>query len=620
MEFLLYLALVPALAFAAQWIAWRANLPSILLLLVIGVVLGQFIRPDAILAEISGGDESQTGPRLLFPFVSLAVAVIMFEGGMSLKLKELQESGAAALRLCTVGAGLTAIGSAIAAHYCLGFDWRMATLLGAILLVTGPTVIGPLMRQVKPSQRVANSLKWEGIVIDPVGAVAAVLVFEVLMLRGDEAGLVDALLLLGETVAVGAISGIIGGIALTYGIRRFLIPDHLHGIASFGGTLLMFAVSNHFAHESGLIAVTTFGVWMTNQKDLDVEHIVEFFEHLRTISIGCLFILLSSRVELTSLGPSIWRSGLFLVILILVVRPISVFVALVGSRLNFREQVFVASIAPRGIVAAAVSSIFALQVEQSNQLSLSGSDQLAGTTFLVIVTTVTVYGLAASPIARLLHLSQDTTNGVLIAGADEWVIGFATELKQAGCNVVMVDTNFRKVTRAKLAGINAFCANILNEHVRDELPMSNLGHMLAMTQNDEVNSLALREYQQVFGRANTYQLTIKTDTRRAMTKTSMARELFGPELTHSRLSQLCRSGMEFKATRLTEELSFQQLKEFYQEFYVLAIFAANQRLDVITVDEPTNPVAGDTVIALVRKKPELTEQSETQSESTKANA
>ncbi|MEM9369163.1 MAG: cation:proton antiporter [Planctomycetota bacterium] len=166
MELLLYLALVPALGVTAQWLAWRTRLPGILLLLIFGILLGQFVQVDVFFAELTGGDEG-AGPNLLFPIVSLSVAVIMFEGGLSLRLRELRESGSASLRLVTLGALFTFVGNAAAAIWILGFPWRISLLLGAILVVTGPTVIGPLLRQVRPSKRVAATLKWEGIVIDP---------------------------------------------------------------------------------------------------------------------------------------------------------------------------------------------------------------------------------------------------------------------------------------------------------------------------------------------------------------------------------------------------------------------------------------------------------------------
>ncbi|QEG01732.1 K(+)/H(+) antiporter NhaP [Stieleria maiorica] len=599
MEFLLYLALIPALAVAAQWIAWRTNLPGILLLLLIGVAVGGLTRPDDLLAELVNGDPTTTGPRLLFPLVSLAVAVIMLEGGLSLKLSDLREAGSPAFRLCTLGAAITAITTTIAAHFCFCFGWRLSALLGAILVVTGPTVIGPLLQQVKPSRRVSNTLKWEGIVIDPIGAVLAVLVFEILLLHPGQANLGQGAMLLGWTVLVGTVLGAAGGLLLTYGIRRYLIPDHLHGVVALTTALLLFAVSDHFAHESGLITVTVLGIWLTNQHNFDIEHIIEFQEHLRTLLIGCLFIVLGSRVDISAVGQVGWSGLLFVAVLILVVRPASVFLSLLGSGLNLREQAFIATLAPRGIVAAAVSSIFALRIEQTAKINVADADQLATITFIVIVGTVAVYGLLASPIARWLGLSDPNRNGLLIAGADDWVIRLAMELKKVGCPVVMIDTNYRKVTKAKLEGLEAICANLMNEHAREELPLSGIGHMLAMTPNDEVNSLAVRECRSIFGRANTYQLTFKSENPRGMTRHLMGRELFEPGLTHTRINQLFAAGFEFKTTAISDEFTFKDFQELYSEQYVLAILTEKKSLEIITTDEPAAPAAGDTLLALV---------------------
>ena len=599
MDFLLYLAVIPALAVAAQWVAWRTKFPGILLLLVIGLAVGHFIRPDDLLADLVDGDATTTGPKILFPLVSLAVAVIMFEGGLSLKLNELREAGSPAFRLCTLGAAITAASTSVAAHFCFDFSWRLSGLLGAILVVTGPTVIGPLLRQVQPSRRVANTLKWEGIVIDPVGAVLAVLVFEFLLLKSGQLEFGHGLMLLGWTVAVGTALGVLGGVLLANGIRRYLIPDHLHGVASLVVALLLFAISDYFAHESGLITVTVLGLWLTNQRGFDIEHIVEFQENLRTLLIGCLFIVLGSRVEISLMWEVGWTGLLFVAVLILIVRPLSVFVSLFGSGLNLREQTFIAALAPRGIVAAAVSSIFALRIDQAADLDFLGAEQLDTITFMVIIGTVTVYGLSASPIARALGLSDPNRNGVWIAGADDWVIQFGLELKKAGCPVVMVDTNYRKITRAKLAGLEGVCANIMNEHAVEELPISGVGHMLAMTPNDEINSLAVRECRSIFGRANTYQLTFKSDNPRGMTRNLMGRELFEPGLSHSRIRDLVAQGFEFKSTAISEAFTYQDFKELYPAEYVLAVIEEKSVLNIVTVDEPVNPSAGETVIALV---------------------
>ncbi|NNE00320.1 MAG: sodium:proton antiporter [Pirellulaceae bacterium] len=603
MDLLLYLAIVPALGVTAQWIAWRTNLPGILLLLLFGGILDQFVQLDGFLAELTGGSDT-TGATLLFPLVSLSVAVIMFEGGLSLKLAELREAGSAALRLCTIGALITCVLAAAAAHFTLDFPWRLAFLLGGILTVTGPTVIGPLLRQVRPSKRVASTLKWEGIVIDPIGAVLAVLVFDQLMLHAKEATVAAALLMLLETALIGIVLGVAGGALLSLVLRRFWLPDQLHGVAALAVGLLLFAISNHFAHESGLITVTVMGLWLTNQRNLDIEHIIEFKENLRTLLIGCLFIVLGSRVDLQDITAIGWPGLGFLVVLIVLVRPVSVFLSLLGSPLNFREQLFVAGLAPRGIVAAAVSSVFALEMERhAAELNIPGSEQLATVTFMVIVGTVAVYGLAASPLARWLDLADESTNGVLIAGADAWVRDFALTLQQSGIPVLLVDTNYNKVSNARVSGVPAVCANILNEHVIEDLPLTGIGRLLAMTPNDEINSLAVRECTHLFERSRVYQLTFNVENlhhRRGLTKNLMGRELFGKGNTFSEFKELHTAGARFKTTPLTDEFTYDDFVQQYGDgATLLCAVNGDGSISFDTVDQPLVPKSGQSVICLV---------------------
>ncbi|MEM8669512.1 MAG: sodium:proton antiporter [Planctomycetota bacterium] len=607
MDFLLYLALIPALGLTAQWLAWRTSLPSILLLLLFGVLLGSFIRPDDLLAEITGGDAT-AGAEIMFPLVSLAVAVIMFEGGLTLQLRELREAGTAALRLCTLGAVITFVGASFAARWTLGFDWILCFLLGGVLVVTGPTVIGPLLRQVRPSKRVAATLKWEGIVIDPIGAVLAVLVFELLVLHPGDASVGAAIWLLIKTAAVGGILGVAGGAGLTFLYRNFLVPDHLQGVFALSAGLLLFAVSNFLAHESGLITVTVLGIWLTNQKGFDIEHIIEFKENLRTLLIGCLFIVLGSRVEASDITAIGWPGIGFLAMLIVFVRPVSALVSLMGTPLEMRERLFVAGLAPRGIVAAAVSSVFALEIERNaDGLMLEGSDQLATVTFFVIVGTVAVYGLSALPLAKWLGLSDERTNGLLIAGADAWVRDFAKVLKKTGIPVLLVDSNFNKISKARIDGIDCVCANILNEHALEELPMAGIGRMLAMTPNDEVNSLAVRECRTIFDRANLYQLTFNFSNqhgRRGLTKNLMGRELFGEGKTFTVLRDLHEAGATFKSTTLTEEFTYDDYTQHYGDgSTLLCVVKEDKSLSVTTVKDPVLPLPGQTIIALVTSVP-----------------
>jgi CPA1 family monovalent cation:H+ antiporter len=623
MEFLLYLAIVPALGFAAQWLAWRTNLPSILVLLLFGMVLGQFVKPDVLLAELLGGDPSSS-PALLFPLVSLAVAVIMFEGGLSLDLSELRESGTAAFRLCTVGAAITWAGGALAAYATLGFGWRLSALLGAILVVTGPTVIGPLLRQVRPRRRVATTLKWEGIVIDPIGAILAVLVFEEVM-ADPQASVGGAIVLLLRTVTVGLATGVLGGAALTAAFRRFLVPDNLQGVCALSLSLLLFAICDHFAGESGLIAVTVLGIWLSNQKHFDVEHIIEFKENLRTLLIACLFIVLGSRVNLSDVLEVGWPGIGLLVLLIVIVRPVSVFVSLLGTPLDLREKTFIAALAPRGIVAAAVGSVFAIKMEPlADDLGIPAASQLDTVTFLVIVGTVTVYGLLASPLAKRLGLAEESTNGVLIAGADAWIREFAIELKKSGILVLLVDTNFNKISNARTSGLDAICGNILNEHLRDELTLTGIGKMLAMTPNDEVNSLALRECRTLFDRANLYQLSFNPDNqhyRRGMTKNLMGRELFDRDLTHTRMRQLHAWGATFKTTPLSEAFDYAAfLARYGSAATLLCVIGPNGNLRINTVASPLAPTPGDKVVTLIRAPEDVTADVRTTTESDPAES
>lgn len=608
MDLLSYLALVPTLGVLAQWLAWRSRLPAILLLLVFGIALGQWISPDALLAQLVGAEgteeEAAIGPLLLFPLVSLSVAIILFEGGLSLRLRELREAGRPTFRLVTAGTVITMILASFAAHWILGFAWRLSFLLGAILTVTGPTVIGPLLQQIRPSRRIASTLKWEGIVIDPVGAVLAVLVFEELLVNTDgfQAGL--ALQLLAKMVVVGCGLGIAGGVFLAQAFRRFWVPDQLHGIVALAVALGLFALSDSVAEEAGLITVTVLGIWLANQKQTEIEHIIEFKEHLRTLLIGCLFIVLGSRLNPADVLAFGVPGLAFLVVIILVVRPVSVLLSLWGTQLDWRERTFLASVAPRGIVAAAVSSVFALKLGHGEaSVVLADADQLVTVTFLVIIGTVTVYGLSAGLLARLLHLAQPNPQGVLIAGADPCARAIAKALHDQKVPVLMVDTNYNKVSAAKMDGIPADCVNILSDHARDELDLSGMGRLLAMTPNDEVNSLAVREFRPVFGRAGVYQFDYAqaaTSRRRSLSHSLSGRTLFAEELTFRELEKQFAAGARLKTTKLSDEYQLDDFRELYGDSaYILFAIQEDGKVVVNTADMPITPMPGQTLITWV---------------------
>jgi len=637
---LMYLAGIPLLGILAQWLAWKFRFPSILLLLGFGILLGQFTTPEQLLAKVAAMDRSaddlsaedppaepdpemaaRVGARLLLPIVALSVAIILFEGGMTLRVHELKQTGHVIFRLVTLGVVVSAVLTTVAAHLLFGLHWRTAALLGAILVVTGPTVIAPLLRQIQPSRRIGSIAKWEGIVIDPVGAVLAVLVFEVTLLAHGEAGFMAAVALLAEAAAVGAVLGALGAGLLILVLRQFWVPDFLHGVLFLTVALVTFVASNLLSHESGLITVTVAGVILANQKQAPVKHIIEFKEHLRVLLISCLFIVLGSRVNVQQIADLGWQGPVFVGLMIAIVRPASVYLSCLGSELNYRERTFLAFMAPRGIVAAAVTSVFALEVLQlagarPELKSLAAdAERLVPITFLVIMGTVAFYGLLAGPLARRLKLAQPNPQGVLFGGATYWVRETAKVLRDEGFQILLIDTNFRNVAAAKMEGLQAECASIISDYVHEEVDLAGIGRLLAVTPSDEVNTLACMEFSRIFGREGVYQLAPwnPNTPRRETASTHMrGRTLFGSQITHSELAYRLNNGAQIKKTSITEEFTYEQFRQMYgrSAIVMFRIISTGQKLVVCTAEESPPPEPGQTLIVLVGPLPEPTPEVE----------
>lgn len=584
----LYLTAVLLLGIGAQWIAWRARLPAILVLLVFGFAAGQVADPDHLI-----------GRQLLFSVVSLSVAVILFEGGLSLRIRELRETGRAVFCLVTLGVLVTWLLTAAAAWLLLDFGPTMALLAGAILVVSGPTVIVPLLRHVRPVRQVGAIVKWEGIVNDPIGAVLAVLVFGVV---SETAGvtefqgmLLDILVGLTFTLLVGSAIAVIMAVILVQMLKRFWVPDFLQNAAFLAAVIAAFTLSNSLRHESGLVTVTVLGIILANQRSVTIKHVVEFKENLRVLLISVLFIVLASRLqlsELTSLGAGGFA---FLATLLFVVRPAAVFLATLGAGLRLKERLFLAWIAPRGIVAAAVASVFALELEQA--------DVLVPVTFLVIVGTVTVYGLTAGPLARWLKVADPNPQGILFAGAAPFVQAIAAAVKAQGHQVLLVDTNYANIAAARMKGLPTCWANILSEYAREEIDFGGIGRLIAMTPNDMVNAMAAQQFTEFFGRAEVYQLPVKaTDVERqeALSQDRLGRVLFAPEATYARLAQRLAAGAVVKATTLTNEFEYQAFRDLYgKTAIVLFVITDAGKLTISTAGNPVTPSPGQTLISIV---------------------
>lgn len=587
---LIGLAATVFLGVSAQWIAWRISLPSILLLLLFGVVVGPvagWLDPDHL-----AGD-------MLLPFVSISVALILYEGGLTLRFSELPAVGAVIMRLVTLGALITGLIATFAARLCFHVDWGIAALLGAIFTVTGPTVIGPLLRQIRPAGASGRVLKWEGIIIDPIGALLAVLVFEILVSSGHSATNVFAVGVV-RTVLVGGGLGLVGAGLLTLMLARYWIPDFLQNAVSLMLVIVTHVAANHMQDEAGLFAVTVMGIALANQRFADVKHIVEFKENLRVLLISTLFILLSARLELSDLFAGHWWSGpLFVTILVGVARPLSVFAATMGNQLKPREKWFIAAMAPRGIVAAAVASIFALRLEEAGY---PDAGVLVPITFMTIIGTVAIYGLSSPWVAQRLGVADRNPQGILFVGAAPWVRSLAKVLSERGYATRLIDNNRGNITAARMAGLPAFHGSALGEHLLDDLDLGGIGRLFAMTPNDWVNALACQRFNRIFGVNHCYQLPprIESGKQSAQHKHLHGRWLFAENANYPTLGERFARGGKVKATRITDEFT---LDDFYEhngkDAIPLMMISEQGSLQPLTPRDKLDPQPGQTIVALV---------------------
>lgn len=578
---LVYLTLILSLGVAAQWLAWRFKLPSILLLLGFGFALGQVsgVRIDDFLAPGDG----HSSP--LLSAVGLFVAIILFEGGLTLKFRELKESGLPILRLCTfavaISCGLTTAFMVLA----LGYDLRLAALVGSILTVTGPTVIAPLLRHVNPTRKMASIVKWEGIVVDPIGAILAVLVFKIAIAGDFVAAQAQIWQALGLMFAVGVIGALVLAKAVELLLKHHLVPDYLQPVFLLSVVAVAFTGSNLLEKEAGLLTVTVLGIALANQRSVSVRHILEFKENLRILIISLLFIVLSGRISTEELGGALTKGLYLLAFLILIGRPVSVLGSLIFSnRTNMKERAFLAFLAPRGIVAAAVTSIFALEFEAAanhgtfgenlSPVILEQSRELVALVFLIIVGTVSIYGLAASPLARRLGLAAKNVSGVLFAGANPWARAVAKILHEDEHRVVLLDTNYGNVSAAKMLGLEAMRANILSEFAEEELDLNGIGTLIAGTANDDVNSMAAQRFTHQFGRAGVWQLAPvnrETHHRKSTSDEIRAEFPFSAQPDHQLLTQTVAEGGQMKKSQMTEKFNFEKFKETYPSAIVMFI-------------------------------------------------
>ena len=441
-----------------QWGAWRVQLPAIIFLLLTGIMVGPvlgLLHPEALLG------------KFFFPFISISVAVILFEGSLTLRFKEILGFEAVIRNMVSFGMVVTWLITAVTAHYVVGMCWQIAFLFGAITVVTGPTVIAPILRTVRPTANVANILRWEGIVIDPIGAALAVLVYEYIITASAGSPWGHTLLFFLRLLIVGTTIGAGSGYFLGLALRSNWIPDFLRNIATLSAVLVSFIIANGLQAEAGLVTVTVMGIWLANMKNVDVQGIIDFKESISLLLISLLFITLAARIDLQALLDLGWRALLLFFAIQFLARPLNIVISATGSKLSWPERHFLAWIAPRGIVAAAISALFAVQLERAG---FADANLLSPLTFFVIIATVLLQSTTARMVARWLKVVEPEPKGFLIVGANIVARSLAHALTHNGVKVLLADTVRGNVTKAKIEGLSCYFGNPFSEHADQFLP------------------------------------------------------------------------------------------------------------------------------------------------------
>lgn len=590
---LLMLALIGLIGLFCQWFAWRVKLPAILFLLLSGILLGPVsgvLDPDALFGD------------LLFSFISLSVAIILFEGSLTLKRSELDEVGSVVRKLVSYGALLNALITTVFTHYLTGLSWSLSALFGAIMVVTGPTVIMPMLRTVKPNALLSRTLRWEGIVIDPLGALFAVLIFEWIVAQETSSDLMHVLAVFGETIAAGTLIGVAVGYGFGLMLRHRQIPLYLQNFAAITMVTGAFAISNTIMHESGLLAVTIMGIWLANMRGVHTRDILNFKESLTLILVSSLFIILSARLEFDGLIALGWGALGVLLMMQFIARPAKVFLSTMNSNFSRNERLLLAWVGPRGIVAAAITAVFALKLES---LQIVNADLLVPLAFSVIIGTVVIQSATARLLTKHLGVNAPDTKGFLVIGANPVAIAISSALQSAKIETVLCDTDWNNISAARMAGLKTYYGNAMSDHAELHLDLTSLGGMIGLSRNHAVNTTAALRFREDFGPRKMFVLSgvqdKKAHSKYRASEFYAGRVLMGADWSYRKLySLLYRYEAQIKNTQLSEEYSFSQWQEDNDSQRTVPLFVTdnNDGLFWFTEDTELEPQAGWKVFAL----------------------
>lgn len=604
----LAIPLVVLLGIACQWLSWRVHLPAILFLLLAGLTIGPYLNifnPSEYFGDV------------LKHLISFSVAIILFEGALTLRFRQIKTVFPFVRNIITVGAFVSLVLTALITHYIMNMSWSLSLLFGALVMVTGPTVITPLLRNTRANARVSSILKWESVLIDPIGAITAVVIFNFIISSntGEHSGIWS---IIGQFVSMSISAGAIGfftGVLIYWILRKYLLPDYLRDIAILGIILGTFELSNLLYHDSGLLAVTITGLVLANVRLQQIHEIWHFKEKLSTLLVSILFILLASNISIETLRLLDWKSLVVVLLLMVLVRPASILASTLlftnkersFHKLNWGEKLFLGCIAPRGIVAASISSLFAIELYS---LGIEEAAILAPLTFLVIVATVLINGISSKHLALLFKVAEPHPQGFLFLSANKFSRLLASSLQQEGFIVKLVDNNWSHVRAAKIQHLDAYHGNILSEEIEAEADLSGIARLFALTSNQEANVLACVDYRNQFGSSEVYRLSSKENRRLGINQMTddkqIGRILFGEQYHLNRINNFIHHHGVIKKIALTEQYTYEKYTEEYKDKGIALLAFRQNKVNpaikdvwVRTMDAEFNPGAGWSILVLI---------------------
>ncbi|TYR75766.1 sodium:proton antiporter [Rossellomorea vietnamensis] len=586
------LMLIGLLGILSQWAAWRFRMPAIVIMSIVGLLAGPLL--GIIHPEEDFGD-------LFKPIISIAVAIILFEGSLNLDFREVKGLGRPVFRIVTIGAFLAWILGSLAAHYVAGLSWAVAFVIGGLFIVTGPTVILPLLRQAKLKPRPAAILKWEGIVVDPFGALLALFAFEFILFFTAEGG-GNALVMFFLASFFAVVFGWVCGKGIGWMFEKGHVPEFLKSPVVFVVVIACFTISDEITHETGLLAVTAMGMTLANMHISSIDDMRHFKENISVLLISTIFVMLTASLSLETLIEIFnWKIIGFVLLMLFIVRPLSIFLSTIGTDLSWQEKTLVGWIAPRGIVALTVSSYFASILLETG---FEDAAVLTSVTFALVFGTVTVHGFSIGWLAKKLDLAINDRPGVLLIGGSSFNTELAKTFRELNTPVLIADSSWKRLFPARKAGVPFYKGEILSEQTDYHMDLTPYEYLVAATEVDSYNALVCTTFVPSIGRNNLFQLSLKgkrSDDIEDLVHTIGGRILFQVNATWDELNKRIERGDVIRKTNITEKYPFEEyLSEREEHTILLFVLKPSGKIEFFTPDGSAKAEAGDVVVSLTQ--------------------